>query len=193
MVMQTCNILEALGYFLPTIYLPSFAKEALDSSSLASAFTVIAFNTASVFGCVFMGSLIDKYHVTTCILISTLGATLGVFLLWGFSTSLPLLYVFCVVYGLFAGSFSSTWTGIIAETQRKMDNADAGLVFAFLAFGRGVGNVASGPLSEALVKGRPWGELGLAYGTGYGPLITFTGVSALLGGCSFVVRRVGWM
>jgi len=107
---------------------------------------------------------------------------------------LPLLYVFCVCYGLFAGSFSSTWTGIIRYVQGKADNADAGLIFAFLAFGRGVGNVVSGPLSEALVKGRPWvGEAAMAYGTGYGPLITFTGVSALLGGCSFIVRRVGYL
>jgi MFS family permease len=193
-ILQTCNVLEALGFFLPSIYLPTFAQNTLSSSSIASAFTVIAINIASVFGCVVMGTLIDRYHVTTCILISTLGATLGVFLLWGFSTSLPLLYIFCVVYGLFAGSFSSTWTGIIELVRGKSQNADAGMVFGFLAFGRGVGNLASGPLSEALVKGRPWiGEAAMAYGSGYGPLITFTGISALLGGLSFGARRIGWV
>jgi MFS family permease len=194
LVLQTCNIIEATGYFLPAIYLPTFAQKMLNSSSLASAFTVISINIASVFGCVLMGTLIDRYHVTTCILISTLGATLGVFLLWGFTTSLPLLYIFCVVYGLFAGSFSSTWTGVIRLVQGKSTNADAGMVFGFLAFGRGVGNLVSGPLSEALIKERPWvGQIGMAYGSGYGPLIAFTGVSALLGGLSFGARRVGWV
>jgi hypothetical protein len=54
--------------------------------------------------------------------------------------------------------------------------------------------VVSGPLSEVLVKGKPWvGEATMGYGTGYGLLIVFTGISALLGGSSFVVRRVGWM
>ncbi|KAF2434705.1 MFS general substrate transporter [Tothia fuscella] len=193
-VLQGCNILEAVGYFLPTIYLPSFAQQTLHSSALASAFTVIAVNIAAVFGTVVMGTLIDRYHVTTCILISTIGTTIGIFLLWGLATSLPILYLFCVVYGLFAGSFSSTWTGVIKYMQTQTDNADAGLVFAFLAFGRGLGNIVSGPLSEALVRGEPWvGKAGSAYGSGYGPLIVCSGVSALLGGLSFFVRRVGWM
>jgi MFS family permease len=191
-VLQACNIIEALGFFMPTIYLPTFAREVLHVSSLTAAGTVILVNVASVFGCVAMGSLTDRFHVTTCIMLSTVGATVGIFLLWGLSTSLPLLYIFCIVYGLFAGSFSSTWTGIIKITKSKVENADAGLVFAFLAFGRGVGNVISGPLSEALIKGKPWlSEAGLAYGSGYGPLITFTGISALLGGCSFLFRFGG--
>ncbi|KIW09287.1 uncharacterized protein PV09_00204 [Verruconis gallopava] len=190
-VLQTCNVVEALGFFLPGIYLPTFATETLKTSPLVGAGTVILVNVASVFGCVCMGTLTDRFHVTTCILVSTVGATVGVFLLWGFSTSLPLLYLFCIVYGLFAGSFSSTWTGVINATQSRVENADSGLIFSFLAFGRGVGNVVSGPLSEALVAGRPWlNQAGMAYGTGYGPLITFTGISALLGGCSFFVRQI---
>jgi MFS family permease len=192
LVLQICNICEALGFFLPTIYLPTFATDVLHTSPLTAAGTVILVNVASVFGCVAMGSLTDRFHVTTCILLSTLGATVGVFVLWGLSTSLPLLYVFCIVYGLFAGSFSSTWTGIIKIIQSRVEGADAGLVFAFLAFGRGVGNVVSGPLSEALIKGKPWlHSAGMAYGSGYGPIITFTGISALLGGCSFLVRGLG--
>ncbi|KAF2404570.1 MFS general substrate transporter [Trichodelitschia bisporula] len=193
-VLQACNILESLGYFMPAIYLPTYASEGLGVGGVRAALTVIAVNIASVFGCIVMGGMIDRWHVTTCILVSTVGATVGVFVLWGLATNLGVLYIFCVVYGLFAGSFSSTWTGIIKDVQRKHHEADSGIVFGFLAFGRGVGNVVSGPLSEALVRGKPWiGEGGMAYGTGYGPLITFTGVSALLGGLSFLVRRVGWL
>jgi len=194
LILQACNIIEGFGYFLPTIYIPSFAQQQLHSSSLGSAFTIISINIASVFGTIFMGMMIDRLHVTTCILISTLGASFGIFLIWGLATSLAPLYLFCIVYGLFAGSFSSTWTGIIRHTQEKAEGADAGLVFAILASGRGIGNVVSGPLSEVLVKGKPWvGEATMGYGTGYGLLIVFTGISALLGGSSFVVRRVGWM
>lgn len=191
-VLQACNVIEALGFFLPTIYLPTFAREVLKVSSLTAAGTVILVNVASVFGCIAMGTLTDRLHVTTCIMLSTVGATIGVFVLWGLSTSLATSYVFCIVYGLFAGSFTSTWTGIIKLTQKKVEGADTGLVFAFLAFGRGVGNVISGPLSEALLKNRPWlHEAGMAYGSGYGPLIAFTGVSALLGGASFLIRGLG--
>jgi len=210
---QLANIVEALGFFLPGIYLPSYARSALGASPFPSALTLLLLNVASVVGCVAMGSLIDRVHVTTCILVSTVGATLGTLLLWGFSTSLPVLYLFCVVYGAFAGSFTSTWPGIMREMTRGENaaveggengggeegyggdgNVDPIMVFAFLGLGRGVGNVVSGPLSEVLVRGSPWrGQALGGYGSGYGSLIAFTGVTALLGGGSYVWKRMGWL
>ena len=73
-------------------------------------------------------------------------------------------------------------------------NVDPIMVFAFLGLGRGVGNVVSGPLSEVLVRGSPWrGQALGGYGSGYGSLIAFTGVTALLGGGSYVWKRMGWL
>lgn len=194
-LLQAGNILESLGFFLPNIYLPTYARSVVGASSLLASLTIVLYNVASVFGCVLMGFIVDRLAVTTCILISTVGATLGVFALWGAALNLPLLYVFCVVYGLFAGSFTSTWPGIMRDVTVRMRGAvDPGMVFACLAAGRGIGNVVSGPLSEALVgKGADWhGEL--AYGSGFGPLIVFTGVSAALGGLSCVGRVVpNWL
>lgn len=163
-------------------------------SSISGTITVSLFNTTSVFGQVILGFLSDRLHITTVILISTIGATISVFLLWGFSTSFPLLCIFSLVYGLFAGGFTSTYTGSIQEVKRADDRAEAGLVFGLLAAGRGIGSVVSGPLSEALLSERPWiGDATMGYGTGYGGLIIFTGVSAMLGGMSWVGRRVGWV
>lgn len=199
-VHQIANVVEAVGFFLPGIYLPSYARSTLGASGPLSALTILLLNVASVFGCVVMGTLIDRFDVTTCILISTLGASVGTFLLWGMATKLPVLYVFCVVYGLFAGSFSSTWPGIMKEVARKgqdenaRSSVDPSMVFAFLAAGRGIGNVASGPLSEIMVKGLPWqGHAAAGYGSGFGPLIAFTGVTAVVGGGSFLWRRTGWL
>ncbi|OBT62678.1 hypothetical protein VE03_07523 [Pseudogymnoascus sp. 23342-1-I1] len=192
-ILQACNVIEALGFFLPSIYLPSYART-IGASSVESALTVVIFNVASVFGCVAMGSIVDKYHVTTCIVISTIGSTIGIFVVWGFSVSLAPLYVFCIIYGLFAGSFTSTYPGIMRAVQKKKNSAEPVMVFACLAAGRGVGNVASGPLSEILIRGMPWKDQGgFAYGSGYGPLIVFTGVTAFLGGASVLGRRVGWV
>jgi len=192
-VLQIGNILESLGFFIPNIYLPTYARS-LGLSSVAGTVTVSLFNTKSVFGQVILGSLIDRLHVTTVILISTIGATLSVFLLWGFSASLPLLCIFSLVYGLFAGGYTSTYTGVIQEVKRIDNRAEAGLVFGFIVAGRGVGSVVSGLLSEALLSKRPWvGEAVAGYGNGYGGLIVFTGVSAMLSGVSWVGRRVGWI
>lgn len=192
-VLQTGNIIEGLGFFIPSIYLPTYAR-LLGGSSVASTLTVVLFNVASVFGCVVMGLIVDKFHVTTCILLSTIGSTIGVFALWGLATSLPLLYIFCIIYGLFAGSFTSTWPGIMQVVRKRVAHTEPGMVFAWLAAGRGVGNVASGPLSEVLLHGRPWlGQAALGYGSGYGSVIVFTGITALLGGVSIFGRRIGWI
>ncbi|KAH8427051.1 uncharacterized protein LDX57_004769 [Aspergillus melleus] len=187
-VYETGNILEAMGYFLPTIYLPTYARS-LGAGGIQAALTVILFNLACVFGCIIMGSMVDRFHATTCILASTIGSTTAVFLIWGLADSMAPLYIFCIFYGLFAGSFTSTWPAIVNEVRKKSVYADQSIIFGFLSTGRGIGNVVSGPLSEALLKTDSWkGVAAKAYGSGYGPLIAFTGVSALLGGFGILMR-----
>ncbi|KAI0184345.1 MFS monocarboxylate transporter [Xylaria flabelliformis] len=198
LVYQAANIVEAMGFFLPSIYLPTYAARTLGAPSLSAATTILLVNVASVFGCVAMGWFIDRLHVTTCILLSTIGATISVLVIWGLSSSLGLLYFFCIAYGLFAGSFTSAWPGIMKDIAQKEQASSKGqidpiMVFGFLCAGRGVGNVASGPLSEALMRGSLWtgGKVAYGYGSSYGSLIVFTGVTAFLGGASFVWRRFG--
>lgn len=197
-VYQAANIVEATGFFLPSIYLPTYARGALGAASLAAATTILLVNVASVFGCVAMGWFTDKFHVTTCILLSTVGATVSVFVIWGLSSSLGPLYFFCVAYGLFAGSFTSAWPGIMREITQKSQassegQVDPNMVFGFLNAGRGVGNVVAGPLSETLIRSSLWtgGTAAYGYSSGYGSLIVFTGVTAFLGGASFIWRRLG--
>ena len=60
-ILQTGNIIEGLGFFLPSIYLPTYARS-LGASVLTSTLTIILFNVASVFGCVIMGTIIDFDH-----------------------------------------------------------------------------------------------------------------------------------
>lgn len=202
MLHQLANIAQALGFFLPGIYLPSYARTALGAGTFASALTVLLINVASVFGCVAMGGLVDRLHVTDCFMISATGTTLSIFFLWGFSTNLPVLYFFCIIYGVFAGSYTSAWPGIMHMVSSVPANGrstggasfDPVMVLGILSAGRGIGNIVSGPLSGALLKGMPWqGQAAGGYGTGYGTLIVFTGATAVASGATFVFRRVGWM
>ncbi|KAL7623220.1 hypothetical protein AAE478_006901 [Parahypoxylon ruwenzoriense] len=197
---QLANVIEATGFFLPGIYLPTYARSVFGAASYSSATTILLVNVASVFGCVAMGFFIDRLHVTTCILLSTIGATIGALVIWGLSSSLPLLYFFCAVYGFFAGSYTSAWPGIMKDLVRKGEATgqgylDASQVFGWLSAGRGIGNVVSGPLSDSLIRGLPWkgDTAAYGYGSGYGSLIVFTGVTALLGGASFIWRRLGML
>ncbi len=197
---QVWNVVQAVGFFLPGVYLPSFARGVLGVGEWAAVGGVMLVNVASVFGCVGMGQMVDRVEVTTCLLVSAAGAAVGTVLLWGMAVDLAVLYVFCVVYGLFAGAYTSAWPGIMNDVTRRGlgegsgKSVDSSMVFAFLAMGRGVGNVVSGPLSEVLIKDMPWkGAAFGGYGSGYGGLIAFTGVTAALGGGSFLWKRLGWL
>ncbi|KAL2828958.1 hypothetical protein BDW59DRAFT_159358 [Aspergillus cavernicola] len=139
-----------------------------------------------------MGTIVDKLDVATCILVSTVVSTLGAFLVWGFSMSPGFLFTFSVIHGLFAGSYTSTWPGIIRDVVRKKSSAESSLVFAWLAAGRGIGDLVSGPLSEVLIKGMPWkGRTGYGYGSGYGTLIIFTGITGVIGEGATLLVVVG--
>ncbi|KAK2468034.1 hypothetical protein H9L39_20256, partial [Fusarium oxysporum f. sp. albedinis] len=199
---QIASIVESLGYFLPAIYMPNYARSILHTSPFLSTVTVIIFNASMSLGILLMGLMMDTWHITTCIFISTVGAVLATFLLWGFSSQLAVLYLFCFFYGLFAGAYGATFVGMsrhIVSTSTLRDSSsgsasfDPALVTGFLIAGRGVGNIASGPLSEALFKlSRTQSSMIWGLG-GYRPVIVFTGLTALGGGASFVWKRLGWL
>lgn len=199
---QLANIIQALGFFLPSIYLPTYARSVLGSGEFPAAATILLLNLSSTVGCPSMGWLSDNLHVATCLFIATIGAALATFLLWGLTTSLPLLLVYCGFYGLFAGSYTSAWTGLMRQVttdktisaRYRCDDIDPVMVLAVLAAGRGIGSVLSGPLSQALVNGMPWqDEAFAAYGSGYGPLILFTGITATLTGIVLPWKYIGWI
>lgn len=191
---QTANVIEATGYFLPGIYLPTYARETFGTSAFMSALTLILVNISATAGLALMGSMTDKLDVTTCMIISAGGASASVLVVWGLAESLPVLYVFCVLYGVSAGSWASTWPGIMKEVSQNGErdgygHVDPVMVQGHLCVGRGVGNVISGPLSNALIWGMPWeGRAMGGYGTGYGVLIVYTGLTAVLSGVSFLCK-----
>lgn len=151
-------------------------------------------NASAVVSTIGMGMMIDRFHVTTVIMLSSVGAAVSVFLFWGLSGALPMLCLFSIFYGFFAGGFVSTMAGVVKLVKEGDENTDAGSVLGVLSVGRGIGAVVSGLSSEPLLSGSPWkGEAGLGYGSGYGGLIVFTGVTATLGSVGFMGKRLGWM
>ncbi|KAL3425890.1 major facilitator superfamily transporter [Phlyctema vagabunda] len=192
-LLQTGLVIESLGYFVPSIYLPTFARS-LGLSKSIGALLLALVNGSAVFSTVIMGMLIDRFHVTTVILLSTVGATTSVLVFWGCSTALPMLCIFSILYEFFAGGFVSTNAGIIKLIKHLDGRTDVGMLLGLLSAARGVGVLASGPMSAAMLIGMPWqGEAGLAYGSGYGSIIVFTGVTAAAGGIGYLTERLDWM
>ena len=137
----------------------------------------------------FIGALIDRYHVTTVLVISALGSAISVFFIWGLFVAEPAVYVFPLVYGVFAGGYSSTWTGCATEIQMQHPGSEVAVIMGIMAAGRGLGCLLGGPVSEKLLSFGVWrGAFEGAYGTQYGTLIVFTGVTAVFGGLGVIGR-----
>ncbi|KAF2841835.1 putative MFS monocarboxylate transporter [Patellaria atrata CBS 101060] len=189
-MLQAGNIMQSLGYFLPTAYLSAYTVDQLHLSSTIGTLLLSILNGTSVFGGIVIGVVSDHFHVTNAILVSTLGSTAAIFFLWGFSSHVAVLSIFVIVYGFFAGGYSTTWSGALMELKRESPASDTGFMFGLLSGGRGIGNVISGPLSVALMTNAGWLDLENTggYSSKYGPMIIFTGVTALLGGWSWIWR-----
>lgn len=97
-VHQLCNLMQALSFFLPNIYLPRYAGS-IGALPVLATVPVVLFNVVSILGCVFMGAIVRRFHVTTCIFVSTVGSTVGstvsVFIFWGLSISIAPLRFCC--------------------------------------------------------------------------------------------------
>lgn len=69
------------------------------------------------------------------------------------------------------------------ETAERNEAIDSGIVYGLLNGVRGVGYVCGGLASVLLLKAGTISSAGrFGYGTSYGPLIIFTGLSSMIGG-----------
>ncbi|KAH8684455.1 major facilitator superfamily domain-containing protein, partial [Tricladium varicosporioides] len=179
--LQCSNILESLGFFIPAIYLPSYTRS-LGLGGTSGQVLLALLNSFSVLGAIALGHLCDTHPVNLVISVSTLGTITSVFLFWGLGTKIGMLVVFAMSYGFFAGGYSAIWAGMMKDVKHVSPKAGMGTLMGLFAAGRGVGSVVSGPVSEMLMKYGPiGGSAAFGYGTKFGALILFTGVSALSG------------
>ena len=190
---QLANIVQGLGYFIPSLYLPQYVTN-IGLQPIVGTIALALFNGASVLGTILAGLMIDRLHHSTVTAMITLPSVISVFVFWGLGVNIPAIILFSLFYGLSAGGFSTTWTGNIKEIRENI-GGDAGVIFGFLAAGRGIGAITSGPLSAAILEQASSfkGHAGWAYGTEYGSLIIFTGCTASAGVISLLARQIGWL
>ena len=142
---------------------------------------------------IFTGFLIDQYHISTVLLISSLSSAMSVLFIWGFAVSQPIVFIFAFTYGIFAGGYASTWTGCASDVLKETGRGEIAVIVGTMAAGRGFGCVISGPVSEKLIDSKQWSGLSLGiYGSQYGNLILFTGVTVLLGSIGSIGRLKRW-
>ena len=76
------------------------------------------------------------------------------------------------------------------DAAQKNEAVDSGVVYGLLNGARGIGYVAGGLVSLPLIRaGSTPSARHFGYGTAYGPLIIFTGLSLSFGGLGLAFRR----
>ena len=202
-IFHLANIVFSSGYGLPQTYLPSYGRQILHMSPAESASTLAIFNFPGIISCIAFGMLGDGvpifgYSPTpfTITFLSAIGSALSAFLLWGLASRANVagLALFSATYGFFASAYSSTWGGALKEIEREAtahnEAVDTGIVYALLNGGRGLGFVAGGFAGIQLLKTGPIrGSSEGGYGTDYGSVILYTGISAAVGGWSVLWSR----
>ena len=211
-IYAAANTFQSAGYGLPQSYIPEYAARQLHLSAILSSLMLVLFNMPGILSCICFGLLSDKTSLSAAsnTLISALGSAVCVFALWATkSHELPaLLIAFSLLYGAFAGGYSSTWGGWLADMERDAvannEAVNTGMIYGLFNGARGVGYVVGGLSGVELLQvgGLPGLGRGSALSTRYGCLIIFTGVCSLLGGWATVwragkgvngvLRRRGW-
>ncbi|KAK8088016.1 hypothetical protein PG997_002977 [Apiospora hydei] len=92
---------SSTGCFLPGDYLHVYLLAAFGASGFDSVLTMLLISIAATVWSDLLGSLSDRLHFRTCVVISALFGATVVLLVWVLSSSLAVLYLFCVVYSLF--------------------------------------------------------------------------------------------
>ncbi|KAJ5112625.1 hypothetical protein N7532_000670 [Penicillium argentinense] len=186
-------IFQSSGYGIPQTYLSTYARDIALLSQTSGTLMLALFNAPGIIASSFFGWLSDNKRVTlsvqTVSAIPPICCALATFLFWGLTTqgAIGLLIVFSMTFGFFSGGYSATWGGMLKQMERESaernEAVDPGMLYGLLNGVRGIGYASGGIAGVELLNSE--GILAsqrFAYGTPYGALILFTGLSSLLGG-----------
>lgn len=121
-------VIQGLGFFIPVVFLPSYATS-LGISSAQAAFLLAAMSVAQVLGQFALGYVSDKkLPVGLLSALCCVGAGTASLTLWGLGTSMGLLVAFSLVYGFFGFGFGT----LRVAMGREVDN-DPSTIFALYA------------------------------------------------------------
>ncbi|QRV79579.1 major facilitator superfamily transporter [Ceratobasidium sp. AG-Ba] len=182
--------LQGFAYFLPILYLPTFAKD-MNMNEEQASLALALLNGSSVVSRISLGQLSDIFNPWLLTTFTLAGTSIFTFVLWGaVTTNMATLSIYAVIFGALAGGFSSLWTGFVRPIARD-DPISATTMLGMLMLSRGLGNVLSTPVSSALLTGSAlnYVQSGFQHGSRWTRLIVYIG--AMFAGAA-MVGLVGW-
>lgn len=140
--------LQGIGFYLPAIFLPSFAH-ALSLSHAQGALLLALCSLAQVTGQIALGRLSDKVDMHILASLSAGVPAAAASLLWGPAKSFAPLATFALLYSGFGGGYSVLWSRV--TTYMSDDPSTAMVIFGIFSFERGFGAMLAGPISTWLL------------------------------------------
>ncbi|KAK8121655.1 hypothetical protein PG984_010325 [Apiospora sp. TS-2023a] len=186
-------IFQSSGYGIPQTYLSTYARDVIQLSQTSGTLMLALFNAPGIIASSFFGWLSDNQRINpstqTVSAIPPIACAIATFLLWGLTTQggTGLLVVYSVTFGFFAGGYSATWGGMLKQLERESaernEAVDSGMLYGLLNGVRGIGYASGGFAGVGLLNAGAIMEASrFGYGTSYGPIVLFTGITSLLGG-----------
>jgi predicted MFS family arabinose efflux permease len=170
------NILMGVGYFFPSLYIPSYATS-IGLSTTQGALLLSLMSISQVVGQFTFGYLSDKKSsLNTLIIVSLSVAGTATLSAWGLARSIVPLIFFVLLYGFFGAGYTALWARMVSTVSDEPSASQA--MFGLFCCGKGVGNIFAGPIGAGLLD---LSGAGGGYGHGiYKAVVIFTGVSLLL-------------
>jgi DHA1 family tetracycline resistance protein-like MFS transporter len=139
-------LIDMMGFGLILPNLPYYAEE-LGASPLVVGLLVAAFPAAQMIGAPLIGRFSDRYGRKPALIITSLGTFIG-YLILGFASTLPLLFLSRIVTGVTGGNISVA-QAYISDVTGEQDRAKGmGIIGAAFGIGLITGPAVGGLLGE---------------------------------------------
>ncbi|KAI9151428.1 major facilitator superfamily domain-containing protein [Paramyrothecium foliicola] len=179
------NLLQGLGYFFPSLHLPSYAV-ALNLGTKNGALLLAIMSVSQVGGQFVFGLLSDrKAPLDALACISTIVAAIACLAMWKVAESFAVLIAFPIIYGFFGAGFTAIWARM--STTITDDVTTVPIVFSLFNFGKGIRNVLAGPLGGLLILKATGVET--PQSISYRWVIVFTSVCMFASACTICLRH----
>ncbi|KAH9487292.1 MFS-type transporter asR1 [Psilocybe cubensis] len=144
--MLAISILQALSYFPVSILISTYTSS-LSSATLPSTVVLAIFNVSSSLSYLLFGRISDSYPYPYIIFVSGLGSALAAFFVWGFASSLTLVFAFAAIFGGFSGGIAAIWPAAGTDIGGSRDHITSLAMGCFSGF-KGIG-ATIGPIIAA--------------------------------------------
>lgn len=147
-VFTTAIFAQGLAFFLPNVFLPSYAS-ALSFSQTKADSLLTLISLSQVFGQILLGYVSDKWNPYYPTSLAALISGISVIFLWGPSKGMDRLAPFSLLWGFWSASYSVLYTSTCTFLTK-----DAGVgmtVYGIFSMERGIANILEGPIGAWLI------------------------------------------